>query len=59
MTAKVKALDIARARTAQAEKNRAAFPFAAQKLAEVRQWFPEARIVYAKEDGREIGKRIV
>jgi hypothetical protein len=42
-------------REAAAQRNREAFPFAAAKLDEIREFFPEAKIVYAKENGREVG----
>lgn len=52
-----RALQIARARAAQAEANRAAFPFATAMVDRLREHFPDARVTYAIEpDGRELGK---
>ena len=52
-----KAQSILQKRNAQAEANRAAMPQCARWLDEVRQVFPDARIVYAEEGGRTMGKK--
>ena len=56
------ALDIARRRQAEAEKNRAAYPETAAAIAEVRSWgFPDARLVHTTEGGgrgRSIGEGV-
>lgn len=58
------ALEIAQARVAKiredrqakAQDNRSAFPFAARMVDELREFFPGARVTYAQEGGREVGK---
>lgn len=45
-------------RSAQAEANRKAMPFTANRLDELRQYFPEARATYASENGITKGRRI-
>lgn len=45
-------------RSAEAEANRKAMPFTANRLDELRQHFPDARVTYAQENGRTKGKRI-
>ena len=47
------ARDLAQVRAANQQK----FPFAARMVAELRKFFPGAKVTYAREGGREVGRR--